>query len=123
MGRFDSPSGCDRAREQMSMALDGELSRRSALGLRAHTSVCSSCRRYRQELGSITDVLRADRLPQRQSVAVTVPRVAAVGFAVVCIAVAGAVVTSSGEHPEQGGALQGGQGTPIYDTSVFRIPR
>ncbi len=54
----------------------------------------------------------------------TVPRVAAVGFAVVSLAVAGAVVkTGSGEHPEQGGAQQGGQGTPIYDTSVFRIPR
>jgi Putative zinc-finger len=108
----------------MSVALDGELSRGSALRLRAHTSVCSSCRLYRHELGSITAVLRADRLPQRSSVAVTVPRVAAVGFAVVSLAVAGAVVkTGSGEHPEQGGAQQGGQGTPIYDTSVFRIPR
>ena len=58
MGRSLSQSSCDRARELMSLELDNELSRPSALRLRAHTTVCAECRRYRRELHSITTILR-----------------------------------------------------------------
>ncbi len=84
--------------------------------------VCADCRQHRRELHSITAVLRHDRLPRRA--ALTLQRTAA-GFAVVFVAVAGAVVaTSSGDHGPayRGGALPATQGLPVYDTSVSRMP-
>jgi hypothetical protein len=122
MVRSLSQSSCDRARELMSPELDNELSRPSALRLRAHTAVCGECRRYRRELHSITTILRHDRLPRRA--ALTLQRTVA-GFAVVLVAVSGAVVaTSSGDHGPayRGGALPATQGLPVYDTSVSRMP-
>jgi hypothetical protein len=106
----------------MSPELDNELSRPSALRLRAHITVCAECRRYRRELRSITTILRHDRLPHRASL--TIQRTAA-GFAAVAVAVAGAVVaTNSGDRGPayRGGALPATQGLPVYDTSVSRMP-
>lgn len=106
----------------MSPELDNELSRPSALRLRAHTMVCGDCRHYQRELRSITSVIRHDRVPRRATL--TLQRTAA-GFAVVFVAVAGAVVaTSSGDRGPayRGGALPATQGLPVYDTAVSRMP-
>ena len=53
---------CDRARGQLSLTLDGELSPFEAAQLEAHLEQCASCRAYEAELGSITRLLRTTPL-------------------------------------------------------------
>jgi predicted anti-sigma-YlaC factor YlaD len=51
-------SVCQRAREQISAQLDGELDQTGKIRLRFHLATCDDCRRFRSELVSITVRLR-----------------------------------------------------------------
>ncbi len=114
--------GCGLAREQISAALDGELSLPAALRLRAHTIACADCRGYRSELRSLTIVVRNEHRPRR--LAALRPR--AVLALPVPVAALSALVVVLGlphqHHPAyRGGALNPRQGMPVYDTSISHI--
>jgi predicted anti-sigma-YlaC factor YlaD len=50
---------CDRARQWLSGALDGELSDFEGVLLEGHLSACAACRGYRADLNRMTEALRA----------------------------------------------------------------
>jgi predicted anti-sigma-YlaC factor YlaD len=50
---------CERARQWASIEVDGELSTFERVLLRAHTTTCSSCRRFRADIAGVTHALRA----------------------------------------------------------------
>jgi anti-sigma factor RsiW len=52
------PDACDRAREELSMALDQELPELDHVRLDAHLASCAACRAFRDQLESTTDILR-----------------------------------------------------------------
>ena len=123
MGRIPSRTGCELAREQISAALDHELSPLGSLRLRAHTAVCPACRGYRGELRSLTAMLRNERRPRglphlrlRTLVAVPIPVAALAAVFVVAIG-------PGHQHQPayRGGALDPRQGMPVYDTSISHI--
>ena len=64
---------CERVRGQISLELDGELSRLEQALVEAHIEHCESCRLYRADLLSFTGQLRAAPLEQLTR-PVTLPR-------------------------------------------------
>jgi anti-sigma factor RsiW len=63
-------AGCERAREWVSLALDGELSELEAARLRAHTERCAACAAYARTVRAATEELRA---AEPEPAAVVVP--------------------------------------------------
>ena len=59
-----SPGRCDRAREQVSALLDGELSELEEADLRLHLEDCAACRTYHAGAVAISGSLRAAPLEQ-----------------------------------------------------------
>ena len=63
-----SPKRCDRAREWISLALDGELSRFEEALLERHLGGCGPCRVFSEETAGFTHALRTaplERLERR----------------------------------------------------------
>jgi predicted anti-sigma-YlaC factor YlaD len=68
-----SPSKCDRAREAVSLGLDGELSELEQARLDAHLERCPECRMFRSESSTMTGLLR--QAPREEmSVPIVLPR-------------------------------------------------
>jgi predicted anti-sigma-YlaC factor YlaD len=66
---------CERAREWGSLRLDGELSEFERVLLDAHLSRCAACDAYVQEIGAITQTIRAAGLePLPRPVAIPLRR-------------------------------------------------
>jgi anti-sigma factor RsiW len=66
---------CERAREWGSLRLDGELSEFERVLLDAHLSRCAACDAYVQEIGAITQTIRAAALePLPRPVAIPLRR-------------------------------------------------
>ena len=113
---------CRSARELISLALDGEISRREALRLRTHLLACSDCSAHRRQLGGVAAALRASApaLAQGAAGSATVPgvrrraeRVVLVGAAALAlVGVAALAGAQSGLTPL--GALSAAQGMPVY---------
>jgi predicted anti-sigma-YlaC factor YlaD len=89
-------TACDRAREAISLALDGELQGLEQTRLAAHLRRCQTCRAYQAETGALTGVLREAELeaapfeivmPRRRYGR---PRFAAVAASVAAVAVVAA---------------------------------
>lgn len=53
---------CDRARAQLSLYLDGELTSFEESGLRTHLAECPACRAYQGEVASFTQCVRTTPL-------------------------------------------------------------
>jgi hypothetical protein len=92
---------CDRAREWISLQLDGELSEFERIVLEAHVASCGDCRAFRVELRGISRELRHAPLEPLQRAIVLPPRTRIAGrtlqyAAAVAAAVAVAVGTSLG---------------------------
>ena len=68
-----SDSACDRAREALSLALDGELSELERARLDVHLELCADCRSFEAGAGAMTQLLRA-AAPEEMSVPVVLPR-------------------------------------------------
>jgi anti-sigma factor RsiW len=86
------PTACQRARESVSVQLDGELSELGSARLSAHLRECEACASYALELAALTTRLRMAPLEQPE-VAVALPsrrrpalQLAAAGAAVVAAA-------------------------------------
>jgi anti-sigma factor RsiW len=86
---------CERVREQLSIALDGELSQLEDAQLDVHLAKCPSCRAFGAEIGAATRTIRTAPL-EEPSIPITIPgrdRVARRSFQV---AAAAAVVMAAG---------------------------
>ena len=56
------PQACERARGQISVGLDGELSQLERAMIASHVERCSSCQAFELEVGGFTAALRATPL-------------------------------------------------------------
>lgn len=100
---------CERAREQVSLSLDGELSQLELRLLDAHLARCSACSAYAADVASFTADMRAAPLePMRQPVVVRRHRrptpariqvVAAAALAFLAVGIAGQLSATSDEQP------------------------
>src|SRR5262245_39880878 len=59
-------SGCEQAREHISLQLDGELSPFEQTALDAHLRGCGGCRSYAASVGAVSGQLRSAVLEQPQ---------------------------------------------------------
>jgi predicted anti-sigma-YlaC factor YlaD len=100
MGRL-TPRRCDRARQWISLDVDGELSEFERALLDAHLGRCADCGAFRDDAQSFTSLLRAAplealthpvALPSRRSRLARPIRVAAAAVAVVAVTGLAAVV-------------------------------
>ncbi len=58
------PESCERVREQLSLALDCELTQLDEARVDAHLASCPSCSAFREELGAATRIVRTAPLEQ-----------------------------------------------------------
>jgi predicted anti-sigma-YlaC factor YlaD len=88
------PSACQRAREAVSVQLDGELSELGSARLTAHLRECEACAAYALEVAAMTTRLRSAPLERPETVAAPsrsrrpVLQIAAAAAAVVAAAAA-----------------------------------
>src|SRR5512143_1119712 len=86
---------CDRAREWISLRSDGELSEFECALLDAHLGRCASCSTFALDIGSITELLRAEPLERlSRPVGIAVPRRRTLHFPARAAASAAAVVVT-----------------------------
>jgi Putative zinc-finger len=102
---------CDRARAWTSLRSDGELSEFECALLDAHLARCPACATFADDVGSITDALRAEPLvalsrpidiAARRRRSYRLPTTAAASAAAIVVTIAGAfaMLGSSGpKHP------------------------
>jgi predicted anti-sigma-YlaC factor YlaD len=120
--RFRSERACGSARELISLALDGEITGREAVLLRAHLAGCSDCAAYKRQLVSVAAALResAPELTQGAAIRQVSRRTAKPDrFAVLAGAAALALIgfaalAGTGNEPAPVGALSAAQGMPVY---------
>jgi anti-sigma factor RsiW len=89
------PHMCERVREQLSLALDGELSQLEHAHLDGHLAKCASCRAFGAELGAATRVIRTTPL-EELSFPISVPASRRIARRVFQATAAAAVVLAAG---------------------------
>lgn len=100
---------CERAREQVSLSLDGELSQLEHRLLDAHLARCGACAAYAADVASFTQQVRSAPLESpRQPVVVRRHRtfapariqvIAAAALAFLAVGIAGQLSATSSEQP------------------------
>src|SRR6266568_7531761 len=85
-------SGCERAREWVSLDLDGELSELEHALLHAHLECCDTCAAFARDVRSLTVLLRAAPAELPIPVALTAPRRQRSGVRVLQVVAAAAAV-------------------------------
>jgi predicted anti-sigma-YlaC factor YlaD len=98
-----SETACDRAREALSVALDGELSELERARLDLHLELCASCRAFEADSSALAQTLR-NAAPLELSVPIVLPRrsrlsrvrAAQTGAAAAALALVAALATSHG---------------------------
>jgi hypothetical protein len=128
-------SGCERAREWVSLELDGELSELEGAQLRAHLGRCVTCSRFARGVRGTTRALRATPLEIPAAV-VTFPtarsrtmRVLQVGAAAAAVAVAvglgslvGSLTSSSPPAPSAAAAVAATR-EPYFEQRLLAMAR
>jgi anti-sigma factor RsiW len=64
---------CERVREQLSLALDGELSELGSLHVQSHLNGCPDCRAFAARTRAATEILRTSE-PEEPAVPFVLPR-------------------------------------------------
>jgi len=116
------PTACQRAREAVSIQLDGELSELGSARLSAHLRECEACASYALELAALTTRLRTAALEQPgTSVALPTRRRRP---ALQLAAAAAAVVAAAASSLALGHALSssGGNGLPPAAAGLTKGP-
>jgi anti-sigma factor RsiW len=113
------PSDCQRAREAVSVQLDGELSELGSARLSAHLRECDACTAYALEVAAIATRLRAAPL-ERPGVGTALPaRRRRVGLQ---IAAAAAVAVAAASSLALGDALRSSNRPAQTATRVVTAP-
>jgi anti-sigma factor RsiW len=135
---------CDRARAWTSRRSDGELSEFECALLDAHLARCPACATFADDLGSITDALRAaplEKLSRPVGIAVRrrrsyrLPTTAAASAAAVVVTLAGAFAMLGSSGPKHPSLAQGTgnedirvlsmikrhQATSIFQANAFKV--
>jgi anti-sigma factor RsiW len=113
------PSDCQRAREAVSVQLDGELSELGSARLSAHLRECDACTAYALEVAAIATRLRAAPL-ERPGVGIALPaRRRRVGLQ---IAAAAAVAVAAASSLALGDALRSSNRPAQTATRVVTAP-
>jgi anti-sigma factor RsiW len=89
------PHTCERVREQLSLALDGELSQLEDAHLDTHVATCASCQAFGAELGAATRIIRAAPL-EELSIPISIPAPRRIARRAFQVAAAAAVVLAGG---------------------------
>jgi anti-sigma factor RsiW len=89
------PESCELVREQLSLALDCELSQLEEARIDAHLASCAGCTTFRAELGTATRILRTAPLEQL-TVSIMIPAHRRVARRITQVAAAAAVVVVAG---------------------------
>ena len=89
------PHTCERVREQLSLALDGELSQLEDAHLDAHLATCAGCRAFGAEVGAATRMIRATP-PEELSFSLSIPMPRRIARRAFQAAAAAAVVLAAG---------------------------
>jgi anti-sigma factor RsiW len=89
------PHTCERVREQLSLALDGELSQLEDAHLDTHVATCASCQAFGAELGAATRIIRAAPL-EELSIPISIPAPRRIARRAFQAAAAAAVVLAAG---------------------------
>jgi anti-sigma factor RsiW len=105
---------CERAREQVSLSLDGELSQLERRLLDAHLARCGACSAYAADVTAFTEQMRAAPLePLTRPVVIRRHRglslgraqvVAAAALAFLAVGIAGQLSATSSKQPALSGA-------------------
>ena len=90
-----SSDSCERARAQVSLRLDGELSPFEDAELAQHLARCSACRAFEADVGAVTRIFRSAPLEQLDF-PIALPRRRRPSLRQAQIAVAAAVVAAIG---------------------------
>ncbi len=97
---FTSGHACERARSQVSLRLDGELSQFEEAKLRVHLVHCPACRAYQTDLVAFTSELRSAALeplerpialPRRRHVSLSQLQVGVAAFLVAAVGLGSAL--------------------------------
>jgi hypothetical protein len=121
-GRFRSERACGSARKLISLALDGEITGREAVRLRAHLAGCSDCSAYKRQLVSVAAALRESAPELTQGAAIRQVsrrtekpgRIAVLAGAAALALIGFAALAETGNKPAAVGALSAAQGMPVY---------
>jgi anti-sigma factor RsiW len=89
------PHRCERVREQLSLALDGELSQLESAHLDAHLARCASCQAFGAEIGAATRIVRAAPM-EELSIPISIPASRRIARRAFQAAAAAAVVLTAG---------------------------
>ncbi len=89
------PHTCELVREQLSLALDGELSQLEDAHLDAHVATCASCQAFGAELGAATLIIRTAPL-EELSIPISIPAPRRIARRAFQVAAAAAVVLVGG---------------------------
>jgi anti-sigma factor RsiW len=114
MSVMQASAVCERAREQVSLSLDGELSQLERRLLDAHLARCGACSAYASDVTVFTGQMRAAPLESptnpvviRRHRGLIVGRaqvVAAAALAFLAVGIAGQLSATSSEQPARSGA-------------------
>ena len=120
---------CDRARAWTSRRSDGELSEFECALLDAHLARCAACATFAEDVGSITNALRASPLEQlsrpvdiavRRRRSYRLPTAAAASAAAVVVTLAGAFAMLGSSGPKHLSPVQGTGNEDIRVLSMIK---
>ena len=89
------PHTCERVREQLSLALDGELSQLEDAHLDAHLAKCASCQTFGAEIGATARMIRTAPL-EEPSFQIVIPGRNRIARRSLQVAAAAAVIVAAG---------------------------
>jgi len=123
------PPRCDRAREWISLQLDGELSELERVMLETHLSRCADCSGFQADARSVSHLLRLAPLERLERPVVLPRRTRVGGRSLPLVAAAAAIIAVAASTLGVSTVDRSGRGTTVrpayldsaaYDMSIIR---